>query len=52
MNPRGLLFAGLALGLVAIGAYAVVSAKWVIAVAGVVLGLWMADLARRDLRRR
>jgi len=52
VNPRGLLFAGLALGLLAIGAFAAVSAVWVIAVAGVVLGLWMADLARRDLRKR
>lgn len=52
MNPRGLLFAALAAGLVAIGVFAAVSSVWVIAVAGVVLGLWMADLARRDMRRR
>ena len=52
MNPRGLLFAGLALGLLAIGAFGAVSAQWVIAVAGLVLGLWMADLARREVRRR
>jgi uncharacterized membrane protein len=51
VNPRGLLFAALALGLLAIGGFAATSEEWVIAVAGVVLGLWMADLARRDLRR-
>jgi len=51
VNPRGLLFAVLAVGLLAIGAFAAVSSVWVIAVAGIVLGLWMADLARRDLRR-
>ena len=26
--------------------------EWVIAVAGIALGLWLADLARRDLRSR
>jgi hypothetical protein len=46
------LFAVLAAGLLAIGVFAAVSSVWVIAVAGIVLGLWMGDLARRDLRRR
>ena len=50
MNPRGLLFAVLAAGLLAIGVFAAVSSVWVPAVAGIVLGLWMADLARRDIR--
>ena len=52
MKSRGLLFAVLALGLAGIGVAAATHREWVIAVAGVALGLWMADLARRDLRSR
>jgi hypothetical protein len=52
VKSRGLLFAALALGLAGIGIAAAGHGEWVIAVAGIALGLWMADLARRDLRSR
>ena len=39
MNPRGLLFAALAAGLLAIGVFAAAASVWVVAVAGVVLVL-------------
>ena len=52
MKSRGLLFAALALGLAGMGVAAAAHGEWVIAVAGIALGLWMADLARRDLRSR
>jgi hypothetical protein len=52
VRSRGLLFAALALGLAGIGVAAADHGEWVIAVAGIALGLWLADLARRDLRSR
>jgi hypothetical protein len=52
VKSRGLLFAALALGLAGIGVAAAGHREWAIAVAGIALGLWMADLARRDLRSR
>ena len=52
MKSRGLLFAALAVGLVSIGLAAARAGQWAIAVAGLALGVWMADLARRDLSRR
>jgi hypothetical protein len=42
----------LAVGLLAIAVDAVTAAEWVIAVAAAAIGLWMADLARRDLGPR
>jgi hypothetical protein len=49
----GLLFSVLAsgLGLIAIFSALEGGAAWVIALAAAVLALWMADLARRALRR-
>jgi hypothetical protein len=52
VKSRGLLFVALAIGLGGIGVAAARAGEWAIAVAGVALGLWMADLARRDLRPR
>ena len=48
---RGLLFVVLAFGLLGIAYGAARAGVWVIAVAALVLGVWMADLARRDLAR-
>jgi hypothetical protein len=42
----------LAAGLLGIAAEAASSSVWVVAAAAAVIGLWMADLARRDLRPR
>ncbi len=52
VKSRGLLFVALALGLAGIGVAAAIHGQWVIAVAGLALGIWMADLARRDLGAR
>ena len=54
LSARGLLFVALAVGLLAIGLFSGVAGHWVPGAGGIVLGLWMADLARRDLglRRR
>jgi hypothetical protein len=51
-RPLGALFAVLALGFLLIGLYAADSggAAWVIAVAGVLLALWMGELAFKMLR--
>ena len=46
----GLLFALLAVGFVALTAYAAVAGVWVIAVAAGALAAWMAELAFRALR--
>lgn len=53
-RARGVLFTALAAGLLAIAWEAASASVWVIAVAATAIGLWMADLARRDLgpRRR
>jgi hypothetical protein len=48
---RGILFCCLALGLLGIAAASALADEWVIAVAAAAIGLWMGDLARRDLRR-
>jgi hypothetical protein len=42
----------LAAGLLGIAWAAAASSVWPVAVAGAVLGVWMADLARRDLGPR
>lgn len=52
MKSRGLLFLILALGLAGVALAAANARSWVIAVAAVVLAVWMGDLARRDLRVR
>ena len=52
MKSRGLLFCVLALGLAVLAAAAGGHGSWVIAVAAAVLAVWMADLARRELRAR
>jgi hypothetical protein len=49
VKSRGLLFASLAIGFAGIAVAAARAGEWAIAVAGLALGLWMADLARRDL---
>jgi hypothetical protein len=51
-RARGALFTALAVGLLAIAVDAVTAAEWVIAIAAAAIGLWMADLARRDLGPR
>lgn len=51
-RARGALFTALAVGLLGIAWEAAASSVWVIAAAAVVIGLWMGDLARRDLGRR
>jgi hypothetical protein len=48
-RARGALFTALALGLLAIAWEAASAHVWVVAVAAAAIGLWMADLARRDL---
>jgi hypothetical protein len=54
VSARGVLFAVLALGLIGIAVAAATAREWAVAVAAAVLGMWMADLALRDLgvRRR
>ena len=52
MKSRGLLFLILALGLAGVALAAANARSWVIAVAAVVLAVWLGDLARRDLRVR
>jgi len=49
----GLLFVVLAIGLALIGVFSARAGgrAWVIAAAAVGLSLWMADMARRTLRR-
>jgi hypothetical protein len=42
----------LAAGLLGIAWEAATSSVWVVAAAAAVIGVWMADLARRDLRPR
>jgi hypothetical protein len=51
-RARGALFMALAAGLLAIAWEAASASVWVIAVAATAIGLWMADLARRDLGPR
>jgi VanZ family protein len=51
-RARGALFTALALGLLAIAWAAASAEEWVIAVAAAAIGVWMADLARRDLGPR
>jgi hypothetical protein len=50
----GVLFAVLAAGLASIAVFAALEGggAWVIALAAAVLAIWMADLARKALRRR
>jgi hypothetical protein len=52
VKSRGILFAALSLGLGALGLDAAHAGVWVIALAALGLAVWMADLARRDLRPR
>jgi hypothetical protein len=51
-RARGVLFAALAVGLLGIAVAAASSSVWVVAAAAAVVGVWMADLARRDLGPR
>jgi hypothetical protein len=51
-RARGALFVALAAGLLGIAWEAAASSVWVVAAAAGVIGLWMADLARRDLGPR
>ncbi|HET6850616.1 MAG TPA: hypothetical protein VFH74_17300 [Gaiellales bacterium] len=52
MKSRGVLFGVLALALAGMAFAAATAGVWVIAVAAMVIALWMGDLARRDLRPR
>lgn len=52
VKSRGVLFGVLALALAGMAFAAAVAGVWVIAVAALVLAVWMADLARRDLTPR
>ncbi len=51
-RARGALFAALTVGLLGIAVAAASASVWVIAGAAAAIGLWMADLARRDLGPR
>jgi hypothetical protein len=53
-RARGILFVVICLGMLAIAAAAARAGGWVVTLAAGAIGLWMADLARRDLgpRRR
>jgi hypothetical protein len=51
-SALGLLFAGLALGLGAVGVLSALAGgrAWIVAVPSLGLALWLADLARRTIR--
>jgi hypothetical protein len=51
-RARGLLFVVIAVGLLALAVVAAMASEWVVTVAAGAIGLWMADLARRDLGPR
>ncbi len=51
-SARGVLFVVLALALLGIAYEAAVAGEWVVAAAAGVLGVWMADLAVRDIGLR
>jgi hypothetical protein len=51
-RARGMLFTALAVGLLAIAWEAASASEWVVAVAAAAIGVWMGDLARRDLGLR
>ena len=52
VKSRGVLFGVLALALAGMALAAATAGVWVIAVAALVLALWLGDLARRDLKPR
>ena len=52
VKSRGILFTVLALCLAGLSLAAARHHVWVITAAALALALWMADLARRDLRAR
>jgi hypothetical protein len=52
LSSRGILFVVLALGLLGLAFTAASARRWLIALPAVALGLWMADLALRDLGLR
>ncbi|HUZ85097.1 MAG TPA: hypothetical protein VMU66_10405 [Gaiellales bacterium] len=49
LTARGVLFLALAAGLLAIGYLSAAAGHWVPGAGGLVLGVWMADLARREV---
>ena len=51
-RARGLLFVAIAVGLLALAVVAAMASEWVVTDAAGAIGLWMADLARRDLGPR
>jgi len=51
-RARGILFAAIAVGMLALAVVAAMAGEWVVTVAAGAIGLWMADLARRDLGPR
>jgi hypothetical protein len=52
VKSRGVLFLALSLGLGGLALEAALARVWVIALAALVIAIWMGDLARRDLRPR
>jgi len=51
-RARGILFVAIAVGMLAIAVAAAMAGEWIPTVAAVAIGLWMGDLARRDLGPR
>jgi hypothetical protein len=51
-RARGILFVAIAVGMLALAVVAAMAGEWVVTVAAGAIGLWMADLARRDLGPR
>jgi succinate-acetate transporter protein len=51
-RARGILFVAIAVGMLALAVVAAMADEWVVTVAAGAIGLWMADLARRDLGPR
>jgi hypothetical protein len=51
-SPRGILFVVLATCMLGLAYQAIKAGVWVVALAGVVLGGWMLDLASYDLGLR
>jgi hypothetical protein len=48
-RARGILFAAICIAMLAIAVAAAMAGEWIVTVAAGAIGLWMGDLARRDL---
>jgi hypothetical protein len=51
-RARGILFAAICIGMLAIAVAAGRAGEWIVTLAASAIGLWMGDLARRDLGPR